>query len=579
MIRPRLALLALSTSLIGTAPVPAPPAARPVASFAAILAEQPLPAANGAWLRTQDSTAWAAIARSTAETRQAARWTLAQALIATDRMAEAAGVLDTMVADDPALALTAAWQLAHGVVLARMDRSRAALAALDAPLLESYPEACAWRVRAADALGETATAARAMRCAVPAVSARGRAARRGFVLAFADVALASAHPGDVTRMLATLGEQDSAANLRRARAALALGDRPGGRLLLERVALHGTPGERAEATLALTEDRVATRELTNAAALKALDTVTFWRGDAVERRALQLRWRLADGRSDPRAALAAGATLFRYFDLGDQTAPTLLRLQDHLRALVTSADGAAVGPAAGLFWDYRDLLPGGGEGETIAARLADRLAAAGLYARAADLLRFLLERRPADAATGPLSIRVAELDLLAGAPDRAVRTLRAGQAIVFPADIQARRRTIEATALVRLGKPDEALALLDGTPGGDALRNDILWQKHDWPRFAADNARALPPPRALDAAAQARVLRQAVALSRTGDRAALGALRARYAGGFAALDTHDAFDFLTAPAATLDPAKADKAFAKLSALDAPAPLAGLAGRN
>ncbi len=576
MIRVRFALLLLSAGLIGAAPAPpaeAPLAVSPrVAPFAAILAEQPLPAPNGVWQATSEAAAWAAIARTTPETRQAARWTLAQTLIAGDRMAEAAGVLDTMVADDPALALTAAWQLAHGVVLAGMDRPRLALAALDSPLLDSYPEACAWRVRAAAALGETATAVRAMRCAMPAVSARGRKAQRGFLLAFADVALASAHPADVRTMLTALGEQDPAANLLRARAALALRDRPGGRLLFERVALGGTPAERAEAMLALTEDRVATRELTDAAALKALDTVAFWRGDSVERRALELRWRLADARHDPRAALAAGATLFRYFDLGDRTAPTLLRLQDHLRALVASADGAGVGPAAGLFWDYRDLLPGGGEGETIAARLADRLAAAGLYARGADLLRFLLERRAADAATGPLSIRVAELDLLAGAPERAVRTLRAGQAIVFPADIQARRRAIEAAALYRLGKPDEALALLDETPGGDALRGEILWQKHDWARFAADNARDLPPSSALDAAGQARVLRQAVALSRTGDRAALGALRKRYAGGFATLDTRDAFDFLTAPAATLDPTKADRAFAKLAALEVPVTL-------
>jgi len=231
--------------------------------------------------------------------------------------------------------------------------------------------------------------------------------------------------------------------------------------------------------------------------------------------------------------------------------------------------------AAGVFWDYRDLLPGGGEGETIAARLADRLAGVGLYARAADLLRFLLDRRAPDAATGPLSVRVAELDLLAGAPERSLRTLRAGQAIVFPADITARRRTIEAAALYRMGKTEEALALLDGAPGSAALRNDILWQKRDWAGFAASNAAALPTVRVLSAEDQTRVLRQAVALSRTGNRPALTSLRTRYAAGFARLPTHDAFDYLTAPAATLDPAKADKAFARLATLDAPLPLTEL----
>ncbi|MET3827905.1 hypothetical protein ABIC16_003598 [Sphingomonas sp. PvP055] len=581
MIKARFSLLAAALALTGAAPLPAPDPATPTAvpqrtlAFAAILAESPLPARDGRWSSLSDSAAWHAIARATPQTRQPARWALAQSLIARARMADATGVLDTMRADDSALALTAAWQLAHGVTLTALDRPAEALRALDTPLLDTHPEACAWRVRAAVAIQDIAGATRAMQCALPAITGRPRAAQRPFLLACADVALASGHPGDVARMLVALGDSDPAANLRRAHAARALGDRAGTRLLLQRVEIGGTPAERAEATVALIEDRFATGDLDPTAADRALAKVAFWRGGAVERQALSLRWRIADARHDPRAALAAGATLFRYFDLGDQTAPTLLRLQKTLSETIDTAAEDRIGVAAGVFWDYRDLLPGGGEGETIAARLADRLAHAGLYARAADLLRFLLDRRPADAATGPLSIRVAELDLLADAPERSLRTLRAGQAIAFPDDIRARRRTIEAAALYRLGKVPEALALLDGAPGSAALRNDILWQKRDWAGFAAGNAAALPASRPLNAADQTAVLRQAVALSRTGNRAALAGLRTRYGAGFAGLPSHDAFDFLTAPAATLDPAKADKAFAKLASLDAPLPLAEL----
>jgi hypothetical protein len=414
-----------------------------------------------------------------------------------------------------------------------------------------------------------------MRCALPALAGRTVATRRPFLLAFADVSLESGHPGDVTQMLAALGDPDPAANLRRAQAALAQGDRAGARLLLQRVQIGGTPALRAEASVLLTEDRFATGERDPAAADHDLAAWAFWRGGPVERRALALRWRIAEARHDQRAALAAGATLFRFFDLGDQTAPTLLRLQTLLRGLIDSAADQRIGTVAGVFWDYRDLLPGGGEGETIAARLADRLAAVGLYARAADLLRFLLERRAPDAATGPLSIRVAALDLLADMPEKALRTLRAGQAIAFPADIQTRRLTIEAAALYRLGKTEEALALLDGAPASVALRNDILWQKRDWAGFAASNAAALPSGSVLSDGDQTRVLRQAVALSRAGNRPALTNLRTRYAAGFARLPTHDAFNYLTAPAATLDPAKADKAFARLATLDAPLPLTQL----
>ncbi|MFC3578692.1 endoglucanase [Sphingomonas hylomeconis] len=563
----RASLLALAMALVAAAPPTIQPApSSRLAPFAATLADRDLPAMRGAWPRTDRSAAWAAIAQSTAANRQSARWALAQTLLADRQFADALGVLDTMARDDADLPLVAAWQLAHGIALAALDRPSEALSALGSPSLLGHPEACAWRARAMVATGDMAGARGLLKCALPAIAARTVPDQAPFLLTFADAAVVSDRPRLAIDLLGALDDRDPAANLRRGRALLAAGDIRAGTLLLDRASRSGTPDVRAAAQLALIAQRAAGPAAPPAAATAALDQLLRrWRGDAIEREALDLRWRLAERRGDTRAALAAGATLFRYFDLGAQTAPTLSRLQQQLRAVVSGDARSSVDDIAGTFWDYRDLLPGGAEGEALTAALAERLTAAGLYGRAAELMRTVLDRRPLDAATGPLSVRVAHLYLRADDPEAALRVLRRGAPTVFPQPIQVQRRQIEAIALFRLGKANEALAILDDVPDTAALQAELLWQKRDWPAFARVARRQLPDPRRLDATGQAMVLRQLVALTNIGDAAGVTVLRRRYASAFAPLPSRDAFALLTDPVDALDAAKVDKAFSRLTA--------------
>jgi len=565
------AAVALASAGQASGGVGAPPAIR-LPGFAPRLADRPLVQGPAAWRTIADRDAWAAIARSTPDTRQEARWAYALGLLGVGRAADALGVLDVMAADDPDLELVPGWRRARGVALVQIGHWADAAVTLDIPALARDPESCLWRLRglaAVDPSTDTArreAGARALAeigCAAPALDARGPLQRRPFALAAARAALMAGRPAVVASWLGGVPDGDPEANLLRGKADLALGRAQDGRLRLSRVGLTGSAIQRADATLSAIEAGVASGTLAPAAAAKQLDRFRLgWRGDGIERRALALALRLAEASHDLGGALAAGAILFRYHDLGTDTAALAVRLQAKLAEALAPASKLPLDRAAGLFWDYRDLAPAGADGVRLAESLVARLQAAGLYGRAADLLGHMLAAAQ-DIEKGPLSVRVASLRILAGDPAAAVRVLRETDAYPYPADMAADRRRIEAAALDLLGKPAEAVAALTDVPDGDAVSAEIWWRARDWQRLVAIGEPALPPAGRLSPVSQATVLRHAIALAMLGREDALAKLRDRYQGAFATLATAPAFRMLTADPAGIDPAALAGAMAAL----------------
>jgi len=557
------ALMALAATDPG-APPPTPGASPRFPGFAAALAQMPAIDRPFGWAVIEDGKAWRALARSTPPTRQAARWAYAKSLIGSDRAAEAYGVLQVMLADDPDLALTSSFTLATGVAAASLDRPSEALGALANDELAANPEACAWRLRALEALGEHGRAAREVDCALPAINARDASARLPFVLAAANAAVALGYPRQALTWLNAVDDRDAAANLARGRALLAAHEPRLAGLRFDRARVSGTAELQAEADVGHIEAALAQQQIKPDAAVKKLDQVRFgWRGGAVERRALAVSFGLIDGANDPAGKLRTGATMLRYFDMGKATAGILATLQETLVTALAPTSKLALPQLAGLYWDYREFAPPGAAGDALTRGLAERLSAAGLYARAADLLRYQLTQRAEDVTKGPLSIEVATLQILAGAPDDALQAIHDSEGPDYPPDIRSARKRIEAVALARSGKPAAAIAALQDVPDTDALRAEILWQQRDWTGVEKATAAALPAGRALTDADQTVILRRAVALALIGHEAGLKALRARYAAAFARLPTGPSFDLLTRDAASVNPADIATAMAKI----------------
>ena len=532
--------------------------------FASELSEAALPNGAEAWKIVDHAEAWSALARANSESRQRTRWRFAAGLIGEGLASDAAGVLQVMESDDPDLALVDTFRLAKGAAFAQMRRPEEALAALVGPGLASNPEACAWRMLVMAEAGFAGQALSQLNCALPALNSRPAGQRRRFALAVAIAALDSGRADLAMTTLRQLRPGDPSGDLLRGRAFLALGKPGEARIQLARVSKTGSEEQRTDAELSALEAAVAAKSLSPKAAIEKLEKIRYgWRGGPIERRALQLSYRLSTEAGDLRGALSAGSTLFNYFELGPEGAPLAAELQAKLAGILDPSNRMPLDQALGLYWDYRALAPLGAEGDLLVSRFADRLQSAGLYAKAAELLEHQLFARVQDLARGPLSAKVASLHILAGRPDRALDTIRRTSDVAYTREMLWERRRMEAVALTQMGKTAEAFAVLQEVPNGGALQAEILWKARDWTALAAVTAPTLPPAGRLSDVGQATILRHAVALAMTGRESEIAELRTRYADAFASLPTAAAFDALTSDVRAIDPEQLGKAMAAI----------------
>jgi len=569
-----LLLLISTAAIVAPPPVPSPPAAAPaptpapipearIPGFAAQLQQDGrIASATNAPALPHDEI-WRALAHSRGLDRQRMRWDYARSLIGRQRGAEALGVLDVMVADDPDLALVDGFRLARGAALVLLHRPDAAIEALAAGALPRHPEACAWRMRALADAGRATEALPTINCAAAATQSRPLPQRRPFLLAAARASLEAGQPHQALLWLSALPAPDAAANLLRGRAQGALGETAPALLRLDQAIRTGAPAVRAEARLGKIELAAANHWAKPELLLRQLDALRYhWRGDRIEERALQLGYALAVEHHDLRSALDNGAALFRHFGAAHQAPALLDELQAQMATAIGPASAVPLDTAAGLFWDYRDLLPGGAEGNAMVDMLADRLQTAGLYARAAQLLDHQLTARVVDLAQGPLSAKVATLYIIAGQPARALDAIRRTMRADYTPAMEAERKRMEAVALDQLGRPLEAMAVLQDVPDGAAIRAEIAWKRQDWARVVAETQPALPSG-PLGAIGQTIVLRRAIALAMLRQTDALHALHDRYRDAFAHLPSAPVFAALTGTPDSVTPATMARAMASM----------------
>lgn len=271
------------------------------------------------------------------------------------------------------------------------------------------------------------------------------------------------------------GDEAGAANaLRRAasgetnewsmRAQLALLDNAGDVDAIERLALErsGGPFER-EALLALGRIRLA--------------------GDDFDR-GFPVLQKLVNNHPDSLAALDA---------------QTLI--EKALPKLLADDSGVAAKDAARMFFENVEFAPAGAEGDKLIRSAAAKLSALGLYRQAAQILEHQVFNRLRGAERAKVAADLAELHLEANDPAAALRDIRSTRIAGLSADMNARRRHIEARALVQAGKAESALGLLSDAPLASdlKLRGDINWSRKLWADAARDYVAYISASAALDA--------------------------------------------------------------------------------
>lgn len=483
----------------------------------------------------------AAATRKTA--RSPARQRLAEFYLSNGLSAEASGVLQVIAADDPGYARGRGFALLKVIADIQQGNLADAAKALAHRALENDPEGQMWRAyldvrgrRFGPALAGFRRSLGLIDQIPDSLQALVRPAVIEAALEGGDTYLANQQLGEFERLDSTLRDGGQV-SLLLGRIAEASG-RPAEAVAAYQAARQGAsrPVE-AEARLRATLLRGTHQAIADDQAKAELETVAMiWRRGEVE---LLARARLAD--------LHARAGEWR--DVFLQSRRGLEILPDHAvtRAmqeeasrrfaalfLEGKADRLGKVQALAIFNEFRWLIPTGGEGDQIVARLTERLYDLDLIDQAAELLDHQVRHRLKGLPRAQTATRLALLQLVNGKPKDALQALRMSRMAQLPADLTRARTILEARALADQSRGELALDVIAAETGSDIerLRGDIHWSGKRWRAAAEAYERALADrwqgTSPLTAGERADLIRAGVAFVLAGEALGLDRLRSKF---------------------------------------------------
>jgi tetratricopeptide (TPR) repeat protein len=315
------------------------------------------------------------------------------------------------------------------------------------------------------------------------------------------------------------------------RAAQALG-------LYEQVAESDYGALAAPALLRATQIRLDSGKLSAPQAAQTLDSLRFrWRGDATELDTIRLLGKIYMSQGRYREALEALRSAGQRMPDLPQAAAISSDLASTFKLLFLNggADGWQPIQALALFYDFKEFVPIGAEGDFMVRKLARRLVDVDLLSQAAELLDYQAFNRLDGVPRAEVASDVAMIEIMDKKPEKALQALNKSRTTLLPNALNAERRLLEARALMQLGRYDHALEVLtaDKSAEGKEIKADIAWKGKDWASAASQFEGLLAdrwkqPANPLTPAEEVRLLRAAVAYSLADDNAALARLRARY---------------------------------------------------
>jgi tetratricopeptide (TPR) repeat protein len=505
-----------------------------------------------------------AAAKALETRRLAARVELARFYLAWQMSAEAKGVLDVALKDNPPNAAEPMPLVLRAVANILLDRPQEALKDLANPVVGNLYAAQLWRAMAYAQLGRWNDAHEGFQdldSTIPGLPVELQQA------VMQEMIRANIEVGDITGAVDGMHQFEVLGVPRELEPELAvLGGEVAERLgrvgdaLQSYRAAADSWDRRASAQGELREINLqhSLGKLKRAEAIDSLETLTtIWRGDETEVEALKLlshlyteEGRYRDSFHVMRTALTAHPSSTMTRAIQDEAAQTFESL-----FLAGRGDALSAIDALALFYDFRDLTPIGRRGDEMIRRLADRLVTVDLLDQAAELLQYQVDKRLEGAARAQVATRLALIYLMNRKPDMAFATLQATRTEDLNNEMRQQRLLIEARALSEMGRHDVALEIIANLNGREAakLRGDILWAAHRW-REAAEQIEFLYGDRWQQFAPfndleQADVLRAAAGYALGEDTLGLARFRERYAGKMGEGPNRRAFDVITEPLA------------------------------
>jgi tetratricopeptide (TPR) repeat protein len=501
-------------------------------------------------------------ARAAESQRLAARVDLARFYLAWERFAEAKGVLDVALKDNPPSSADPIPLVMRAVANIMLERPQEALKDLANPIVGNQFDAPLWRAWADARMGRWADANEGFRDVDSRIPRLPVELQRKLLGEIIRVAIAV---GDVTgavnamhefEILGVPRELEPTMSVYNGEVAERLGRMQDASRSYQLAAESSDRQAAAQGQLREVKLESALGKLPRATAIDDLETLTtIWRGDDTEIEALKLlahlytqEGRYRDAFHIMRIALTAHPNSELTRGIQDEASETFENI-----FLAGSGDALSAIDALALFYDFRDLTPIGRRGDEIIRRLADRLVAVDLLDQAAELLRYQVDHRLQGPARAQVAMRLSVIYLMNHKPDDAFGTLRATRVEDVSREMRQQRLLIESRALSDMGRYDVALEVIANITGPEAsrLRSDILWAAHRW-REAAEQIELIYGDRwaefaPLDDVERSDISRAAAGYALGEDALGLARFRERYAGKMGDGPDRRTFNVITEP--------------------------------
>jgi tetratricopeptide (TPR) repeat protein len=503
-----------------------------------------------------------AIAKADPEQLSGPRLDMARFFLSSGFAQEAIGTLRIMEEDDPLIEKDATFNVMMGAAQMLASRPGEALEYLAAPELASSPDAAVWRTFAHSSLGDWQGA--------HANLGRGLAVMANYPVmlqVYFNLAAAKTHLalGNYGRALGALSqiepsdvneEQAIQYDLLRGRIADASGRSQEALDVYDLVVRSSDGPEAAEAKFLSVKLRYRDGLIDADEALSELEGLAAsWRGDETELKTLRLMAQLHAQEGNYRRAFEAMSQAVQSDAGAEITSNIQQEMGSVFATLFLEGRAQALEPvkALALFYDFRELVPAGRQGDEMARMLASRLIDMDLLDQAASVLRHQIDKRLKGAARAQIAADLAVVYLLNRKPEEALRVLSQTRQGQLPAALQRQRNIVEARALSESGRPDLALELVRNMSGSDVdrLRADTLWSARSW-RKAGEQLEQMNGSRWSDEVPLADhervdVIRAAIAYTLAEDSLGLERLRQKYSQKMSESPQAETFEIVTRP--------------------------------
>lgn len=243
---------------------------------------------------------------------------------------------------------------------------------------------------------------------------------------------------------------------------------------------------RASAGFSLINMQIREDKITPEKAIKELEKLRIvWRGDDLELSILTLLGSLYIDQKNYPEALRTLHEIVLYYPEAPQTLATAEKMEEIFTMLYNKggADSMPALDALALFYEFRDLVPVGKDGDMMIRNLAERLVNIDLLDRAEMLLDHQVQKRLQGYERSRVGARLAAIYLQNHQTKEALNTLKTTGYGDLPADLQLTRQRLTARALAAEGHPDKAIEVLnnDNSAEGTLLRLSVYWGTKDWP--------------------------------------------------------------------------------------------------